>query len=155
MNGLLRRILRELEKSGSFQREREFIQHGKTTVYEHSVQVASMSVWIADRIPFRINRRSLIRGALLHDYFLYDWHTGSRHFHGFTHPATACRNAEHDYSINDVEHDIISRHMFPLTLKPPRTLEGFIVCVADKICALKETFGRHASENGQTAEPPL
>ena len=30
--------------------------------------------------------------------------------------------------------------MFPLTIVPPRHRESFIVCVADKWCAICETF---------------
>ena len=42
-----------------------------------------------------VDKRSLIRGALLHDYFLYDWHDKNKpaKFHGFTHPKIAFENA--------------------------------------------------------------
>ena len=83
----------------------------------------------------------LIRGALLHDYFLYDWHDGKgRHFHGFTHPGCAKRNAEMDYTLSPRVKNIIARHMFPLTPVPPTCTEAWIVCIADKICAIEETL---------------
>ena len=72
----------------------------------------------------------------------YDWHIKRKghHFHGFTHPATALRNAEKEYNLGDIERNIISRHMFPLTIVPPMCREAWLVCLADKYCAVKETF---------------
>lgn len=61
-------------------------------------------------------------------------------FHGFTHPKTALRNAERDFDLSERECDIISKHMFPLTLVPPMHRESWIVSMADKYCALRETF---------------
>ena len=103
-----------------------------------------MSVRIAKWLPIQVNMDALIIGALLHDYFLYDWHDGKgRHFHGFTHPECAKRNAEKDYTLSPRVKNIIARHMFPLTPVPPTCTEAWIVCIADKICAIEETlFGR-------------
>lgn len=88
-----------------------------------------------------MNEESLIKGALLHDYFLYDWHNKEQSpgLHGFKHPYIALKNAEEDYDLNDIEKNIILRHMFPLVPIPPRCKEAWIVCVADKYCALGET----------------
>ena len=52
----------------------------------------------------------------------------------------AMRNADRDFTLNEIEKDIISKHMFPLTPFLPRHRESFIVCLADKWCALAETF---------------
>lgn len=45
-----------------------------------------------------------------------------------------------DFALNAVERDVIARHMFPLNLTPPRYRESILVCIADKICAVYETF---------------
>ncbi|MDD6612560.1 MAG: HDIG domain-containing protein [Clostridiales bacterium] len=62
-----------------------------TSVYSHSVQVACLSLYLSRKLKRRVNERALIRGALLHDDFLYDWHDrGHEHsLHGFTHSGTA------------------------------------------------------------------
>ncbi|HPT85545.1 MAG TPA: HD domain-containing protein [Bacillota bacterium] len=123
-----------------------FVQHGGVSTYDHSVAVALCSLKMALRLSsalgLNVNLRSLVRGALLHDYFLYDWHDPSRtpRFHGYTHPKTALLNAERDFCLNNIERDIIKKHMFPLTPIPPRYIESFIVMVADKICATRETI---------------
>lgn len=84
---------------------------------------------------------SMIRGALLHDYFLYDWHDGKRErwIHGFTHPMKAYKNAKSEINLNRLERDIIIKHMFPLTILPPRYLESWIVTFADKYVSAVET----------------
>ena len=124
-----------------------YIQHGKTSVFEHSLSVAKHSLLYAHflerRFGLKCDRTSLVRGALLHDYFLYDWHdkeVPGRRIHGFTHPGTARKNAVRDFEMNTKEQDIIAKHMFPLTIIPPRHRESCIVCIADKWCAICETF---------------
>ncbi len=124
-----------------------FTQHGKTTVFEHCVSVAKFSLLMAyyleEKFNIKVDRDSLVRAALLHDYFLYDWHDKTipgHNIHGFTHPRTAMLNADRDFGLNKIEKDIISKHMFPLTFMPPRYRESVLVTLADKWCALCETF---------------
>ena len=66
---------------------------------------------------------------------------GGGRLHGFRHPAFALYNASKDFSLNRKERSIIARHMFPLTVLPPRCLEAWIVCFVDKYCAFSETMG--------------
>ncbi len=137
----VRQELVGLSRHGRLRLEGKYFQHGTTTVLEHSVKVAVVSLWLADRLGLRVDRRSLIRGALLHDYFLYDWHEkhqGHR-LHGFRHPQTALRKAEEDFTLTDREKNIIARHMFPLVPVPPTCREAWLVCLADKYCAAAET----------------
>ena len=138
---------RDVLSAESIEPMRTSIQHGTTSVFEHCVSVAKHSLLIAffleKRFGADIDLDSLIRGALLHDYFLYDWHdkeVPGRRIHGFTHPRKALDNAVRDFELNFKERDIIRKHMFPLTLFPPRYRESAIVCIADKWCAICETF---------------
>ena len=84
-----------LEKEGRYTATRRCIQHGKVSVYAHCVSVADTACILAETLHVHVNERALIRGALLHDYFLYDWHdkANGHHWHGFTHPGTALHNA--------------------------------------------------------------
>ena len=143
MTYIIQKKLRYLETFGRLNETKNYIQHGSISVYIHCVNVARMSVKIAKWLPIHINMDALVIGALLHDYFLYDWHDGQdRHFHGFTHPGCARRNAEMDYTLSPRVKNIIERHMFPLTPVPPTCKEAWIVCIADKICAIEETLFR-------------
>lgn len=124
----------------NMQLERRFVQHGTITCYEHSVSVAYVSVWLVCRLGLQVDLGSLIRGALLHDYFLYDWHKAedAGKWHGFHHAKRALDNAQKDFQLNPVERDVIRKHMFPLNIRPPRYRESLLVSCADKICALCE-----------------
>ena len=119
-----------------------FIQHGDTSVYSHCVAVAYVSLWFSYRLHLSVSKQSLLMGAFLHDYFLYDWHENdpSHRLHGFTHPKRALINATADWNLSDRTQNIILRHMFPLTPVPPACREAWLVCLADKVCALAETF---------------
>ena len=154
------RAASELERAGRLGLTRDFIQHGDVTVYAHVLSVARASLSAADvlaRAGVHIDRASLLRGALLHDYFLYDWHDPdpSHRLHGFRHPFFALARAEEDFDLTPRERNIIVRHMFPLVPIPPTCREAWIVCLADKWCALRETVagrlpGRHdrAADDG-------
>ncbi|GAA0691512.1 MULTISPECIES: phosphodiesterase [Clostridium] len=120
----------------------EFIQHGNTSCLLHSIAVSYYSLVLMQILHAKCDKKSLIVGSLLHDYFLYDWHEkdSSHRLHGFFHPKKAYMNACRDYHVNCVEKDIIIRHMFPLTIVPPRYKESIIVCIVDKGCSIYETF---------------
>ena len=122
------------------QQEKKYLQHGNVSVYDHSVLVAFTCIWIARHLPIRTNIRALIRGALLHDYFLYDWHIPDKHhkWHGFRHARFALQNAEKDFILNDIEKNMILSHMFPLNIEVPQYRESVILCIADKMSAIRE-----------------
>lgn len=134
----------EILNSSGMELEKSFIQHGSTSVYEHSFSVAIMCVLLASLLPLKINHKSLVKGALLHDYFLYDWHKHEKwhKWHGFRHPEFARKNAKRDFDINHIEENMISSHMFPMTPTFPKYKESIILCLSDKICATKEIFNR-------------
>lgn len=121
--------------------ERLIRQHGATSVFRHSLYVAFVSLYWAKRLGLCVDARALVRGALLHDYFLYDWHRpGHGRLHGFRHPSVALANAQREFALSPVEEDVIARHMFPLNLTPPKYKESWLVCGADKLCAVRETL---------------
>ena len=137
-------ILQEIKQETRIRQAKDYIQHGTTTVYEHCIQVAYESYLFAKEKQIDVDLKILVRGALLHDYFLYDWHNQltPHHLHGFFHPGIALRNALRDVELNDVEKDIIKKHMFPLTVFPPKYKESWIVCWIDKKCSMRETLKR-------------
>ena len=104
------------------------------------------------RAGILVDRASLLRGALLHDYFLYDWHdpNPSHRLHGFRHPFFALARAEEDFELTPRERNIIVRHMFPLVPVPPTCREAWIVCLADKWCALRETVAGRLPRKDET-----
>lgn len=141
---LLKKYASDILDSENFKSTRNYIQHGTMPVHTHCVDVAGKSIAISKLLHIRCNERDLIRGALLHDYFLYDWHDKDREnyqfFHGFYHPGIALKNASKEYNLSPREKDIIKKHMWPLTLIPPRCREAWIVTTADKYCSTLETL---------------
>lgn len=123
---------------------KDYIQHGSITTYHHCFDVAVMSYIIAKKLGVQnVCMKELLVGAMLHDFYLYDWHNVKKRpegLHGFSHPTIALNNANKFFSLNNREQNIIKSHMFPLTIRSiPKTREAVIVCIADKICATKET----------------
>lgn len=124
-----------------YQKLKAFLQHGKTNVYDHSLNVALRSFIYGKK--HELDYRSMTKGALLHDFFLYDWHDPHKGFrwHGYKHPHISYKNAQKIFGVNELEIDIIVNHMFPLTLfRVPKSKESWIVCLIDKKCSLMETL---------------
>lgn len=129
-------------RTGRVRQMANFTQHGTTTTLDHTVSVAFRALALARGLRIKVDERALVRGGILHDFYLYDWHDPSQaldRWHGFTHPGHALRNALQDFpDLTAIERDVISRHMFPFHPLPPRTREGWLVCIADKICTVQE-----------------
>lgn len=151
---LIKRYGKEIFQSNNFNRTGIFVQHGTMSVKEHCINVAKISLYINDVFGFKCQRKDLIRGALLHDYFLYDWHDKEHvhlhKLHGFFHPTVALENATKEYELSLRERDIIGKHMWPLTVKVPLCREAWVVTTADKYCSLLETVGLHQGDLEKT-----
>lgn len=121
-----------------------YMQHRSVTTLQHCINVAIISMIIVKYFSIKVNENELIEGAILHDFYLYDWHNGrirNEGLHGFSHPKVAAKNAKKYLDINKNVENIIESHMFPLTItKIPKSKEAFIVSIADKICAVKENL---------------
>lgn len=135
------REIRRLMEAGEVRKMERFIQHGSVTCLSHSLDVARGSYALACLLRLHVDSRALIRGALLHDYFLYDWHEKdkSHRLHGFRHPGFALKNARRHFNLSPIEEEIIRKHMWPLTIIPPTCREAAIVCLVDKYCSTRET----------------
>ncbi len=153
----------DILQNDTYRSMKQYAQHGDVSVLEHCMRVAQTSLAFSDflrRFNINANERELVRGALLHDYFLYDWHIRDKdknekffEKHGFTHAATALRNASKDFDLTPKEKDIIAKHMFPLNVsKVPSCLESWIVTLSDKYCSLIETLAMRHRVQGQVGK---
>ncbi len=130
--------IQELIQNESVLSMKKYIQHSNVSCLHHCLYVSYASYRICKRLGF--DYRSAARGGLLHDFFLYDWHISKSHkgLHGFNHPYLALQNANKYFQINEIEKDIILKHMWPLTIKLPKYKEAFIVSLVDKLCSCME-----------------
>lgn len=145
---IFKSYLDEIMQKKKFWKMNRFLQHGNTSCLLHSIAVSYYSYRLCKFLKIRVHEKELIRGALLHDYFLYDWHDKGyvperKRLHGFWHPGIALRNADKEYQLTDIQRDIIKKHMWPLTIVPPVCRESWVVTSADKYCSLMETLKLH------------
>ena len=141
--GEIEKYGKDILESKGMNASKAYVQHGDTSVYKHCLSVADMSLKLAKGLHIDYDEETLVRGALLHDYFLYDWHVydKSHRLHGFFHAEKALKNAERDFELNDVERDMIWTHMFPMNItRVPKHRESVILCVADKIVSTGEVL---------------
>ena len=134
-------LIRDTATHKSAQEMKNYIQHADVSTYRHAMAVALLCFFIVKRFKIKTNEKSLVKGAFLHDYFLYDWHNKGDRLHGYHHPAIAAENAKRDFNVTDHEASIIKTHMWPLTItKIPKSREAAIVCIADKMISSRESF---------------
>ncbi|MCM1088688.1 MAG: HD domain-containing protein [Muribaculaceae bacterium] len=151
---LLKRYGEDIINSENFKMTKGHLQHGSMTVNGHCMNVARYSLILNKKLGLHCNKRDLVRGSLLHDYFLYDWHDKEylakrQRLHGFHHPRIALQNADKEYDLTDIQRDIIKKHMWPLSVVPPACREAWVVTAADKYCSLMETIGVHKGHGKQ------
>ena len=156
LHALLREHGSDILNSENFRGTRRHIQHGNMTVYSHVMNVARYSLLLNKKLGLGCNKHDLVRGALLHDYFLYDWHDKTqipqrKRLHGFWHPGIALRNAEKEYKLTDRQREIIRKHMWPLSVVPPTCREAWVVTTADTYCSLMETIGLHKGHGARVS----
>ena len=140
----IERVLSNVKSHACVQRMKHYSQHGNVSTFTHCESVAKMSYAINRTFRLNSNLDTLLKGAMLHDMFLYDWHAeddGEHKMHGFHHAKTACENAKRFLDTNSAINHVILCHMWPLNLtRIPKSREAWIVCIADKVVSLKETL---------------
>lgn len=134
-------FVRDIAVHPEFLRTKDF-RHHDSSIYRHALRVSMLSYRVGKFL--HLDARAMARGGLLHDFFLYDWRDhdlpelAKEKFHGFEHPRIALANATRHFALSPVEQDIITKHMWPLTTRPPRHLESMMVCCVDKVVATRE-----------------
>lgn len=129
------------------QEMKNFRQHYNCSCYDHCYSVSYYSFLICKK--FKLDYKSIARAAMLHDLFLYDWRIkqpGRKGLHAFRHPYVAYKKASALFSLNKKEKDIIIKHMWPVTVIPPKYLESYIITFVDKYCALKEAYNYYTDK---------
>ena len=120
------------------------LHHSKTSCYRHMFNVAYYSYKMCKFL--KLDYVSAARGAMLHDLYLYTWHKERGVImellkkHPWIHPKMALQNATKNFDLNDIEKDIIIKHMWPVTIRVPKYFESFIVGIADKLCCVMEVL---------------
>lgn len=123
---------------------KEIPLHRGSNCYEHCFKVAKKSMRRAiSSHKKNLNYDAILVGAILHDYYLYDWRIDhkKRKRHGRNHPYIAASNSQRDFAISDEVKKIIESHMWPINMKEfPQSKEAKIVSICDKMVSLCESL---------------
>ena len=136
-------IIKDIISNDTVKQMKDYRQHCNTSCYKHCMQVAYFTYITCKKL--KLDYVSATRAAMLHDLFLYDWRKKYRNvdisgLHAFIHPQIALENASKLFQLNDIEKDVIEKHMWPLTIKFPKYRESYIVTIMDKYSACLETY---------------
>lgn len=129
----------DIYNSPQLQQLENFEQHLKINRLQHIRSVAFLSFLVSKKL--NLNFKETARAATMHDLFYYDWREDdlSHKLHGLRHPRFALNNAFYLCgTLTKKEQDIIKRHMWPLTITPPKYPESYVVTMMDKYCAAIE-----------------
>ena len=131
-------IYKEFEENSEFKKLSENIHHGLTRL-EHVNRVARWS-FFASKV-LKLDTKSVTRGALLHDFFTSE-DINRENYNEFLkeHPLIALENSKKYFEINEIEEDIISKHMYPITRKKPKYKESILVSLVDKAVSCYEAL---------------
>ena len=136
-------IIKDITSNETVKQMKNFKQHCNTSCYKHCMQVAYFTYITCKKL--KLDYVSATRAAMLHDLFLYDWRKKYRNIelsglHAFIHPKIALKNASNIFELNEIEKDIIEKHMWPVTFSFPKYKESYIVTVMDKYSACLEIY---------------
>ena len=110
-------IIKEFIHNETVQEMKKYRQHYETSCFDHCYMAAYYCFCICKK--YQPDRKG---------------------FHAFTHGKKACENACKLFDLNEKEKDMIIKHMWPVTIEFPKSIEGFVLTLVDKYCALSESF---------------
>lgn len=152
------KITKEVLLNDEFQKRKYFMHHHNLSVWDHSILVSFKAFKIARAIG--ADDRICALAGLLHDFYEQAWLYSEElaqiddgkylkeigvkkplfKMHGFTHGANAAKNYVKFFPHLEDERitDSIKKHMFPMTIIPPKYIEGYILTSVDKLNSIKE-----------------
>ena len=125
-------------------RMKEIPMHRGSNCYEHTFKVVKRAIHHCEISKKKnINPEVVLVGAILHDYYLYDWRVDRSKIktHAKQHELIAAENAIKDFGISKEIKEVIETHMWPINIKNyPKSREAKIVSINDKLVALCEAL---------------
>ncbi len=118
---------------------KQYRHHQDTNTHFHSVYVSYRVMKMCEALEI-INTREIVRAALLHDFYLYQWYTEKHEeYHIWYHPKEAVKNInKHFGKMSDYQQNMILSHMFPTCVELPKSKGAWILTLCDKRCALED-----------------
>ena len=138
----LEKLYQSFLKDEKILRMKDISMHRGSNCYIHCFKVAKRAV-NKSLNKKDINLEVVLIGAILHDYYLYDWRKDRSKLkkHAKNHPNIAIENAIRDFNISNDVQKVIKSHMWPINIKEyPNTKEARIVSLYDKAVTIRETL---------------
>ena len=114
----------------------KFQKHHGITRYDHSMNVAYITYVVTKNL--KLNYKEATFAALIHDFFNDEVKDENGYKRLVDHPKHALKNAMRYFELTDLQKDIIAKHMFPVTLTPPKYKESILVSLIDKYSSINE-----------------
>ena len=114
----------------------KFQKHHGITRYDHSMNVAYITYIVTKNL--KLNYKEATFAALIHDFFNDEVKDENGYKRLVDHPKHALKNAKKYFELTDLQKDIITKHMFPITLTPPKYKESILVSLIDKYSSINE-----------------
>ena len=114
----------------------KFQRHHGITRYDHSMNVAYITYVVTKNL--KLNYKEATFAALIHDFFNDEVKDENGYKRLVDHPKHALINAMRYFELTDLQKDIIAKHMFPVTLTPPKYKESVLVSLIDKYSSINE-----------------
>ena len=114
----------------------KFQRHHGITRYDHSMNVAYITYVVTKNL--KLNYKEATFAALIHDFFNDEVKDENGYKRLVDHPKHALKNAMRYFELTDLQKDIIAKHMFPVTLTPPKYKESVLVSLIDKYSSINE-----------------
>lgn len=130
-------IVKDILNNKKFRELDQYFHHGTSRLL-HSKRVSYYSYRVAKKIG--LDYKATAIAGLLHDFYTDVENVGKwQYFYEqYCHPVKAAKNAETYFKVDEKVKNIIATHMFPLTLKPSKYIEGWLINVVDKTVATYE-----------------
>lgn len=143
-------IIKPILENKNFIDTQYSIHHGVIKL-DHSIKVA-YNTYKYSKI-LNMDYISATRGAILHDFFLSNTNGKSISKEAieltFNHSKLALDNSNKYFKLNNLERDIIYKHMFPVVFSTiPKYKESLLVATIDKIVGSNESYNKFKKHFG-------
>ena len=114
----------------------DYHHHKEVTTHFHSVFVSYSVLKVCEALKHK-RTEEIVRAALLHDFYLYEWYTEKHEeYHIWYHPKESVKNIKkHFGSLSKMQENMILSHMFPTCVELPKSSGAWILTLCDKRCA--------------------
>ncbi len=129
-------IVKDILDNEDYQKLKTRIHHGDNRM-DHCIRVSYLSYKLAKHS--KMNRVSIARAALLHDFFLSNNQAMPHDLRRLIlkeHPKYACAFAKKYFELSPLEEDIILSHMYPLAKRKPNYSESWLVLHIDNLVSI-------------------